>query len=210
MYTITATSLKGGSGKTNFCAAASVAFERLGFGPVALIDTDPQGSLSAWWNARASSTPQFAAVDIRQLPTHLHLLDNEGIHLTIIDTPPAISNVIHATIAVSDLVIVPVRPSPSDLRAVGAIVNVIEAAGKDFIFVINAATPRTKIAIDALKVLAEYGKVSPAILHNRIDFAVSMIDGRTVGEVDNNSKSAQEITLLAKYIYKQLTRKVDA
>ena len=210
MYTITATSLKGGSGKTNFCAAASVAFERLGFGPVALIDTDPQGSLSAWWNARASSTPQFAAVDIRQLPTHLHLLDHEGIHLTIIDTPPAISNVIHATIAVSDLVIVPVRPSPSDLRAVGAIVNVIEAAGKDFIFVINAATPRTKIAIDALKVLAEYGKVSPAILHNRIDFAVSMIDGRTVDELDNNSKSAQEITQLAKYIYKQLTRKVGA
>jgi chromosome partitioning protein len=96
------------------------------------------------------------------------------------------------------------------LRAVGAIVNVIEAAGKDFIFVINAATPRTKIATDALKVLAEYGKVSPAILHNRIDFAVSMIDGRTVGEVDNNSKSAQEIVQLAKYIYKQLTRKVGA
>ncbi len=210
MYTITATSLKGGSGKTNFCAAASVEFERLGFGPVALIDTDPQGSLSAWWNARASSTPQFAAVDIRQLPTHLHLLDHEGIHLTIIDTPPAISHVIHATIAVSDLVIVPVRPSPSDLRAVGAIVNVIEAAGKDFIFVINAATPRTKIATDALKVLAEYGKVSPAILHNRIDFAVSMIDGRTVGELDQHSKSAQEITLLAKYVYKRLVRKVGA
>jgi chromosome partitioning protein len=210
VYTVTATSLKGGSGKTNFCAAASVEFERLGFGPVALIDTDPQGSLSDWWNARESPTPQFAAVDIRQLSTHLKSLQNDGINLTIIDTPPAMSNVIHAAIAASDLVVVPVRPSPSDLRAVGAIVNVIEAAGKDFIFVINAATPRTKIAMDALKVLAEYGKVSPAILHNRIDFAVSMIDGRTVGELDKKSKSAQEITLLAKYVYKQLTKKVGA
>jgi len=210
VYTITATSLKGGSGKTNFCAAASVEFERLGFGPVALIDTDPQGSLSDWWNAREAPTPQFAAVDIRQLPTHLTSLQNDGINLTIIDTPPAISHVIHAAIAVSDLVVVPVRPSPSDLRAVGAIVDVIEAAEKDFIFVVNAATPRTKIAVDAIKVLAEYGKVSSSILHNRIDFAVSMIDGRTVGELDKKSKSAQEITQLAQYVYKQLTKRVGA
>jgi hypothetical protein len=37
-----------------------------------------------------------------------------------------------------------------------------------------------------------------------------MIDGRTVGELDKKSKSAQEITLLAKYVYKQLTKKVGA
>ena len=56
-------SQKGGSGKTTLAGHIAVQAERAGAGagPVAIIDTDPQGSLSDWWNARQAPTPVFAA-----------------------------------------------------------------------------------------------------------------------------------------------------
>jgi chromosome partitioning protein len=56
--------------------------------------------------------------------------------------------------------------------------------------------------------LAAHGKVAPITVHHRIDFAASMIDGRTVGELEPQSRSAQEITQLWKYVDTQL-RKYD-
>ncbi len=54
-------SQKGGSGKTTLAGHIAVQAELAGAGPVAIIDTDPQGSLSDWWNARPAPTPVFAA-----------------------------------------------------------------------------------------------------------------------------------------------------
>src|SRR5215831_5791590 len=108
----------------------------------------------------------------------------------VIDTPPALLDVIRAAIAVADLVLIPARPSPHDLRAVGVIVEMAERTGKPFCFVVNGATPRTTIALDALRALAQHGKVAPVTLHQRIDFASSMVDGRTVGELNPQSRSA--------------------
>lgn len=67
----------------------------------------------------------------------------------------------------------------------------------------NAATPRTTIALQAVQALAQHGLVASVILHRRIDFAGSMVDGRTVGEINPQSRSAQEITELWKDIYTQ-------
>ena len=62
MYTVVAASQKGGSGKTTLSGHLAVEADRAGIGPVALIDTDPQGSLSHWWNARAATSPHFVKV----------------------------------------------------------------------------------------------------------------------------------------------------
>ena len=53
-------SQKGGVGKTTLAGHLAVEAEACGHGPVALIDTDPQGSLAAWWNGREAETPLFA------------------------------------------------------------------------------------------------------------------------------------------------------
>jgi hypothetical protein len=53
------------------------------------------------------------------------------------------------------------RPSPQDLRAVGVIVEMAEASGKPFVFEVDGATPRTTIALEALRALAQHGKVAP-------------------------------------------------
>ena len=150
---------------------------------MALIDTDPQGSLSQWWNAREAKAPYFAKVGLLQLGEALDQLRASGIKLAVIDTPPAITDSISQVVAHADLVLVPTRPSPHDLRAVGATVDIAERHNKPLIFVINGATARARITGEAAVALSQHGTVAPVTLHHRVDFAASMVDGRTVGEV---------------------------
>jgi len=57
-----------------------------------------------------------------------------------------------------------------------------------------------------VQALAQHGPVAPVIIHQRIDFAGSMVDGRTVGELGQTSRSADEITQLWKYVHTQLRK----
>src|SRR3546814_10613823 len=109
------------------------------------------------------------------------------------EKPPAITVAIKGGRSVAELVVIPTRPSPHDLRAAGATVDLCERAGKPLIFVVNAATPRARITYEAAVALSQHGTVAPTTLHHRTDYAASMIDGRTVMEVEPGSKSAQEI-----------------
>jgi chromosome partitioning protein len=193
-------SQKGGAGKTTLAAHLAVEAEHTGAGPVAVVDTDPQGSLAAWWNQRAAETPLFAAVDVARLADHMTALRRQRVNLVVIDTPPALLDTIRAAIAVADLVLIPARPSPHDLRAVGVVVEMAEQAGKALGFVVNGATARSLIALEAGQALAQHGPVAPVIVHQRIDFAASMTDGRTVGELNPRSRSAEEITQLWNYV----------
>jgi len=81
-------SQKGGAGKTTSAAHLAVEAERNGAGPVAVVDTDPQGSLAAWWNTREA--PLSAAVEIARMPDHLHTLARRQVQLVVIDTPLAL------------------------------------------------------------------------------------------------------------------------
>ncbi len=93
---------------------------------------------------------------------------------------PAITMAIQSVISVAELIVVPTRPSPHDLRAVGATVDLCERAGKPLLFVVNAATPRARITSEAAIALSQHGTVAPVTIHHRTDYASSMIDGRTV------------------------------
>ena len=85
-------SRKGGVGKTTISGHLAVEAERTGHGPVALIDTDEQGNLADWWNARQAPTPLFARADIASLGTALQGLRQQGVRLVIIDTPPGLTS----------------------------------------------------------------------------------------------------------------------
>lgn len=201
-------SQKGGSGKTTLSGHLAVQAERAGAGPVVLVDTDPQGSMSDWWNERDSETPAFARTTTGRLLSDLDDLRARGFKLAIIDTPPAITMAIQAVIVIADMVIIPTRPSPHDLRAAGATVDLIENADKPLMFIINAASPRARITSDTAIALSQHGTVAPITIHNRTIFASSMIDGRTVMETDPTSKSAREIEQLWEYVDGRLERQV--
>lgn len=206
MQIIGIASQKGGSGKTTLAGHLAVEAERAGAGPVALVDTDPQGSLSEWWNARAVETPRFARTTAARLAQDVEQLRALGIKLLVIDTPPAIEATISDVINLCDLVVVPVRPSPHDLRAVGATVDMVERLAKPLVFVVNDATPRARITSEAIMALSQHGTLAPSVLHHRTAFAASMIDGRTVSEVRGEARSADEITALWQYLWERLTR----
>ena len=206
MRVLALASQKGGSGKTTLSGHLAVQAQRSGAGPVVLIDIDPQGSLADWWNERDADYPAFAQTTVARLSSDLATLREQGFRLAVIDTPPAITMAIQSVISVAELIVVPTRPSPHDLRAVGATVDLCERAGKPLIFVVNAATPKAKITSEAAVALSQHGTVAPVTLHHRTDFAASMIDGRTVMECDPNCRSAQEVEALWSYMSDRLER----
>lgn len=192
-------SQKGGAGKTTLCGHLSVQ-AALDGNKVAIIDTDPQGSLAAWWNERESDSPAFVSSSITKLQNDINLIKNEGFDYLFIDTPPAVTETIEMVVGVADLVVIPTRPSPHDLRAVGKTVDIVNDCNKRMVFVINGAANRARISTDAAIALSQHGAVCPTVIYQRTDFASSMIDGRTVQEMDKASKSAIEVGELWKYV----------
>jgi chromosome partitioning protein len=128
-----------------------------------------------------------------------------GIKLLIVDTPPAIEATIVEVIRLVDLVLIPARPSPHDLRAAGATVEIAQRLGKPLVFVLNGATPRARITAEAAMALSQHGTLAPVVIHHRTGFAASMIDGRTVMEVTGDERSASEIEQLWEYIGRRLS-----
>jgi chromosome partitioning protein len=210
MNVIVLASQKGGAGKTTLAAHLAVVAEAAGDGPAVLIDTDPQGSLSAWWNVRKAETPKLAPITIAELPEKLQLLQGAGYNVVVIDTPPAITEAISAVVSSADLVLIPTRPSPHDLRAVGSTVALVQAAGKPFVFAVTQAKPNTRLTVQAMAALSEHGKVAPAIIHDRVDYAGSMIDGRTVQEIDAKGRSAIEMAELWAFLKAQMSDSTKA
>ena len=196
MKTVVLASQKGGAGKTTLAAHLAVAIEGAGDGPAVLIDTDPQGSLSAWWNSREAETPTLAPTTIAELPAKLAALAEAGFAYAVIDTPPAITASIRAVIAAADLVLIPTRPSPHDLRAVGSTVDLAHDAARPFVFAVTQAKANARLTTQAVAALSQHGAVAGSIVHDRVDYASSMIDGRTVIETDPKGRSSAEMAEL--------------
>ena len=206
MHVVALASRKGGAGKTTLASHLAVAAVEAGAGPVAVMDTDPQGGLAGWWNARAAGTPEWIDPVAGNLPATVASCRSAGYCTLLIDTPPSLSETIAEVLALADLILVPVQPSPNDLRAVGGTVELAAASGKPMVFVINRATARARITTQAAIALSQYGAVSPVLLHARVDFATSMTDGRTAAELDPASKSAGEVAELWVYLQNRLTQ----
>jgi chromosome partitioning protein len=174
---------------------------------VAMIDTDPQGSLTSWYNRREAETPILVGTDNGLLAT-LDALREAGIKMVLIDTPPSAHAFIADVIAQADLVVVPVRPTPDDLDAVGPTLDMIEAAGRNFVFVMSQAKKRTRLALETVPALAQHGKVSPVVIHDRVEFPTAAIDGRGVVEIGDGA-AATEINELVTYLRKQLGKEMS-
>lgn len=209
MKVLVIASQKGGVGKTTLTGHLAVEAERQGEAMVAMMDTDEQMSLSGWFRVREAETPILAQPIDGNLRKTLDTMRKAGVSLVIIDTPPAITSSISLTVALADLVIIPVRPSPHDLRAVGRTVDIVEQHGKPMVFIVNQANQRARITTQAAIALSHHGPVAEPIIHSRTDFAVSMNDGRTVMELDPEGKSSTEIAELWTFIKARLDRGKD-
>ena len=200
MKTLVWNSQKGGSGKTSLCAHIAVEAERAGNGPVYLIDTDPQGTLSTWHESRQAETPHRVEVTLPTLPSALDTLRKRQATFCMIDTAPTRADENAELFRLADLVLVPVRPSPSDLWAVAATVGLLKQIGTPFLFVVNQATLNANITAQAIAALSHHGPVAQTIIVNRVPYAAAMTDGHTAPELAAKGPAATEIAELWKSI----------
>jgi chromosome partitioning protein len=204
MKVIVLASAKGGVGKSTLSAHLAIAAEAAGAGPVVLIDTDPQASLSKWWNKRQADTPGFAGIK-GGLPATLAGLAKSGMSLAIVDTPPALSASIEATVETADLVLIPVTPSPIDLEAVGSTVNIVANTRRQSAFIVNKAKRNSLLTADTAEALQRHGDVAPVLVDDRLDYRTGMIQGNTAQEYAPKGKAAVEMRDLWAYVARRLS-----
>jgi chromosome partitioning protein len=201
-------SLKGGAGKTTLCGQLAVQAERAGAGPVALIDADPQGSLAAWWEERKAEPGSLIRSDGTLLARDIESLRHESKRLVFIDTPSSgMRKRTRVAIGDADLVVVPVRPSPHDLRVLASMLGMISSAEElPLVFVVNGAMLGARLTAQVCAALGRHGMVAPVVVHQRNEFMASMVEGGTVMEARPESTASAEIAELWQFLADRLAQ----
>lgn len=196
---------KGGVGKTTLAIHISHALALKG-ARVLLVDADPQGSARDWAAARTDKPP-FSVIGLDRPTLHRDLppLAKDYDHV-VIDGPPRVSELARSAIIASDLVVVPIQPSPYDVWAADEVIKLIREASVfketlKSVFVINRRIVNTAIGRDVGDALAEYLiPVLKTVVSQRVSFAESAAAGGTVLDTDPNGAAAKEILALTEEI----------
>jgi chromosome partitioning protein len=149
MKSIAFLSQKGGSGKTTLAVHIAVAASK--HEKVVIVDCDPQGSATAWGQARKNKPPTVQKIAPSALPEALRKANDAT--LAIIDTPPHATPGMDVVASSVDVLLIPCRPSAFDLVAIASSVQIAKAAGTPAAFVLNGANSRSPEYNEARKVL---------------------------------------------------------
>lgn len=196
MQVIVINSQKGGSGKTMLAKHLAVEAERAGNGPVFLIDTDPQGSLTAWHSKRESEAPQRVELLFEGLERGLELLRHHGARYCIIDTASGRVEVAKELFKLADFVIFPVQASEDDLTAAPVTVQALKESGVPFVFVLTRVRANTLITAQAAALLSKHGEVAETFINDRTAYKSPFAKGQTITEAEPKGPAAKEITAL--------------
>jgi chromosome partitioning protein len=203
---ITVAQQKGGAGKTTLVAHLAAHWANNGK-KVAVIDTDPQGSLSHWIAARNATHPDYATI------THAHVngwrTQNEVDRLRkahdilLIDSPPHAMTETRVAVRVADLVVIPMQPSPMDLWATQPTLNMAKEEKTKPLIVFNRVPPQSNLSAVIAEEAEKLGvAIAKNAIGNRVMFAASLLQGIGVAEISAYSRASEEIGALAKEILK--------
>jgi chromosome partitioning protein len=196
-------SQKGGVGKTTLtlnlgCAAASVAKNK-----VAVLDLDPQQSLTQW-QKRRSALPDSAlrfplriqTLDRKDLLSALYDLKTADYTHVLIDMPPVKKQWMKTVFSAADLVVVPLKPSPFDMDSGFATYQDVVGEHRPVCWVFNGVLPNSKLIRPVFNEIGKNMDVCRTVVHERVDFVMSAGGGESVLEYSPESKSAAEVLAL--------------
>lgn len=198
---ITVAQQKGGAGKTTLAAHIAVALSQKG-NRVAVIDIDPQGSLTHWHKIREERFGEgytgltFTSVSGWRVSGEVARLRRQCDYL-IIDSPPHTETEARSAIRSADMIVIPVQPSPTDLWATKATLELAKHEKVPVKVVLNRVAANSRLA---QTIAAELPEMATTTLGNRVLFAAALMEGRCATEVDPSSVAAQEIKALVKEI----------
>lgn len=195
---------KGGVGKTTLALAVAGEWAMRGR-RVIFIDADPQGSALDWSEMRArEGLPRlFSVIGLARDTLHREApaLARDA-DLVVIDGPPRVAGLMRSALLATDMVLIPVQPSPFDGWASAEMLALISEARiyrPELVarFVLNRCGARTVLARDTAETLADHDPPALASrIGQRIAFAAAAQSGRIVRELDHESVAAREISAL--------------
>jgi chromosome partitioning protein len=196
---------KGGVGKTTLAVHVADALARRKM-RVLLVDADPQGSALDWAASRQGD-PMFPVAGLPRASIHKELPAlARGYETVIIDGPPRVYDVARSAIMASDLILIPVQPSPYDVWAAKEIVDLLREAAVSkpnlkSAFVINRRIVKTALGRDVVEALADYPiPVLRATICQRVALAESAARGQTVFEAAPDHAAVKELRALVEEI----------
>jgi chromosome partitioning protein len=210
MKTIVVANQKGGSGKSTSAVHLAVAAEQAGDGPVVVSDTDPQGTTVDWVNQRRKAgieTPRYVQLNLADLDDYLTALKQAGASYLFIDTAPSIGGVNPHLFAIADMILIPLNPTPADLRALVKALPIVKQSGRPFQFMLARVRPNLRnnegaaIALDAL------GLVLPTRMHERVIYAESFAHGKTAFEIEPDGIAAHELAAIWRGLKERIQEK---
>ena len=206
---ITISQQKGGTGKTTLAVHLAMAFIKYHDLKVAIIDTDPQGSLGKWFMIRtekkvSNENLTFKTASLWGAQYESKTLKNDH-DIVIIDTPPKIESDARPSIEAADLVLIPMAASHVDFWATGAIVEIAKKANKKILAQINRSSQRSKL-IDKTKDFIKSLDLesTQTIIGYRQIYTSSMGEGKTAVEKQRKGNAVDEIKKLSDQILNQL------
>jgi len=206
---ITIAQQKGGTGKTTLAVHLALAFIKYHNHKVAIIDTDPQGSLGKWFVIRSEKNGlnknlTFKTASLWGAQYESKMLKQEH-DIVIIDTPPKIESDARPAIEAADLVLIPVAPSHVDFWATEAIIEIAKKAKRKVLIQINRANHRSKLISKTHEYIKSINvKSTDTLIGHRQIFVTSMGEGKTVVEKQRKSKAVEEIKSISNQILLEL------
>jgi len=197
---ITVAQQKGGSGKTTIAVNLAVALRRRGHS-VALLDTDPQGSMGRWFLERLERLGEDEGLEFGTSSAWGASYESEKLKkrfdFVIIDTPPKIDSDLRPALRVADLVLVPVAASHVDLWATEGVLDLARREKCDTLIILNRTKPNTRLAIEVAGRATELGaEVATAQLANRVIYAETLGMGLTASDNARNPAARDEVGVL--------------
>ncbi len=194
---VTVAQQKGGSGKTTLAVNLAVEFRRRGL-RVALLDTDPQGSLGRWFMSRreklGEAGMEFSTASAWGVSYECEKLKKLA-DVVIVDTPPKVDADLRPALREADLVLVPVAASMVDLWATDGVFDLIGREGRRAVIVLNRVKAGTRLGEEVAQAAAEVGGVAEATLGQRVIYAETLGTGLGVSEA--RGVAAGEVARLA-------------